>query len=235
MSEQPSFGIDAPGLVTGFAIAGPLLIAAAIALASVLPSPLLTASFITGVIMAIEAVWMLWSSLRGKPRLLRDLVDALHLRGDEHALDVGCGRGMLLLELARHLPHGSATGIDLWNQRDQSGNAAGATVRNAALAAVADRVRVATGDMRRLPWPDAHFDVVTASLAVHTLPTPADREQAVREMVRVLKPGGRIALLDFRHTADYVRTLRRADCTVQRSAPSWRMFPWARRVHAHKV
>lgn len=235
MSEQPSFGIDAPGLVTGFVIAGPALIATAIASATVLPSPLVTATLITGAIMAIEAIWMTWSSLRGKPRLLRNLVDALHLHGDEHALDVGCGRGMLLLELARRLPRGGATGIDLWSRRDQSGNAAGATLRNAALAGVADRVQIETGDMRRLPWPDAHFDVVTACLAVHNLPAPHDREQAVLEMVRVLKPDGRIALLDFRHTADYARTLRQAGCTVQRSAPSWRMFPWVRSVHAHKV
>lgn len=235
MSDKPTFGIDAPGLVAGFAVGGVVLLAAAVILRDRLPAPLLTAVLITGAIMAVEAAWMTWSSRYGKRQLLRSMVEALRLRGDEHVLDVGCGRGMLLLELARHLPQGSATGIDLWSRRDQSGNAAGATLRNATLAGVADRVRIETGDMRRLPWPDAHFDAVTASLAIHNLPTRTDREQAVREMVRVLKPGGRIALLDFRHTADYVRTLRNAECTVQRSTPSWRMFPWVRSVHAHKV
>lgn len=235
MSTKPRYGIDAPGLVFGFALGGVALLALRSAFARFLAPSLAGTLLVTGAILLVEAAWMSWSSLRGKPALLRQLVHALRLRGDEHVLDVGCGRGMLLIELAHHLPRGSATGIDVWSRRDQSGNAADATLRNAVLAGVAERVQIETGDMRQLPWPDAHFDAVTASLAVHNLPTAADRAQAIREMVRVLKPGGRIALLDFRCTADYVRTLRKAECTVQRSAPHWQMFPWVRSVHAHKV
>lgn len=88
---------------------------------------------------------MTWGSLRGKPRLPRNPVDAPHLRGDAHAPDADCGCGMRL-ELARHLPHGSATGIDRWSRCGQRGNAAGTTVRNAAPAGVAERLGSATGN-----------------------------------------------------------------------------------------
>lgn len=235
MSDQPAFGIDAPGLVIGFTLGGVALLGAGFTLPQMLPAPLLAAMLITGAIMVVEAAWMTWSSRRGKPRLLRGMVDALHLRGDEHVLDVGCGRGMLLIELARRLPRGQATGIDLWHARDQSGNAAAATARNADLAGVVQRVRIDTGDMRQLPYPDASFDAVTASLAVHNLATADDRRQAIREMARVLKPDGRIALVDFRFTRDDASGLRDAGLTVQRSAPRLGMFPWVRIVRAHKA
>src|SRR6185312_8465325 len=192
---KPRFGIDAPTLVLGFAVGGPALLLAAMVLTRGFPMAassdaarsLLGAMMLTGLIMCLEAIAMTLSSRVGKRLLLRRMVSSLNLRGDEQALEVGCGRGMLLLEVAHNLPQGRATGIDLWSTRDQSGNAAAATRRNAELA---DRVRINTGDMRHLPYADASFDAVVASLAIHNLPTQTDREQAVREIARVLKPGG---------------------------------------------
>ncbi|MDO1530038.1 class I SAM-dependent methyltransferase [Fulvimonas sp. R45] len=235
MKGTPRFGIDAPGLVLGFAIGGPLLLALGLGGSAILPPALAGAMVYTGAVLAAEAVLMALSSLRGKPAVLRRMVAALALRGDEQVLDVGCGRGMLLLEAARNLPRGRATGLDLWSTRDQSGNAADATARNAELAGLRERVRIDTGDMRRMPYPDASFDVVISSLAIHNLPTQTDREQAVREIARVLKPGGRVALLDFRHTADYARTLRANGLAdARRHGPNFLMFPWVWIVRGHK-
>jgi SAM-dependent methyltransferase len=232
---KPRFGIDAPGLVLGFAIGGPLLLALGFGGSAVLAPALAWTMIYTGAVMAAEAALMALSSLRGKPAALRRMVDALALGGDEQVLDVGCGRGMLLLETARRLPRGTATGLDLWSTRDQSGNAAAATERNAELAGLRERVRIDTGDMRHLPYPDACFDVVVSSLAIHNLPTQTDREQSVREIARVLKPGGRVALLDFRHTADYARALRANGLAdARRHGPSFLMFPWVWIVRGHK-
>ncbi|EIL91248.1 class I SAM-dependent methyltransferase [Rhodanobacter sp. 115] len=178
MPGKPQFGIDAPTLVLGFAIGGPLLIALSFAGFLAPSQPLVWTMRYTGAILAAEAALMTLSSLYGKRALLRRMIASLALRGDEHLLDVGCGRGMLLLEAARHLPRGHATGLDLWSTRDQSGNAAGATTRNAELAGLTERVQIDTGDMRRMPYPDASFDVIVSSLAIHNLPTQTDREQA---------------------------------------------------------
>lgn len=239
----PQFGIDAPGLVLGFAIAGPALLLVAMVLIDGFPTAtsgdaarsVLGAMALTGLLMCLEAVAMTLSSRVGKRLLLRRMVTSLNLRGDEHVLEVGCGRGMLLLEVARRLPRGRATGIDLWSRRDQSGNAAMATRRNAELAGLADRVRIDTGDMRHLPYTDASFDAIVASLAIHNLPTETDREQAVREIARVLKPGGRVALLDFRCTAAYARVLRAEGLAdAHRHGPSFLMFPWVWIVRGRK-
>ncbi|WP_426664389.1 class I SAM-dependent methyltransferase [Rhodanobacter aciditrophus] len=229
-NSKPHFGIDAPGLVLGFAAGGPLLLLASL-LHGVVP-PLAWTMRCTGLVMCGEAILMTLGSLHGKRRVVRDMIDSLQLHGDEQVLDVGCGRGLLLLAAARHLPRGRATGIDLWSTRDQGGNAV--AQRNAWLAGVAGRVRTDTGDMRHLPYADASFDVVVSGLAIHNLPTETEREQAVREIARVLKPGGQVALLDVRCTALYAQTLREAGLDVRRSWPEFRMFPWARIVRGRK-
>ncbi len=91
---------------------------------------------------------------------------------------------------------------------DLSGNRPEVTRENARRAGVAPRVEVKDGDAQRLPFAEASFDVVVSSLVLHNIPSREGRRQAVREIARVLKPGGQVALLDLRHTGDYVRVLR---------------------------
>jgi arsenite methyltransferase len=227
MQEKPRFGIDAPGVVLTLGLVGVgLLIIAAVAVMSG-HDDIASLTLGPGCSISIASLLMVLTSTVGKPIVVRHMIGKLELQGDEQVLDVGCGRGLLLLEAARQLPHGRATGLDLWSTKDQSGNAADVTHRNAALAGLADRVQIDTGDMRTMPYADASFDVIVSSLAIHNLPNSADRDQAVREIVRVLKPCGHIALLDFRCTGAYVRSLRRAGALdVRRSWPIFLMFPF---------
>lgn len=153
------------------------------------------------------AASFVYATRRGKFRVWRDLVDRLALRGDERTLDLGCGRGLVLLEIARHLSTGRAVGVDLWRKQDQSGNGEDATLANARTGGVADRIELKTGDMTELPFADAAFDLVTASLAIHNIGSAAGRARAVGEAVRVLRPGGRILIADMRHTHAYATTL----------------------------
>jgi SAM-dependent methyltransferase len=235
MQTQPRFGIDAPGVVLALGLTGVgLLVAAAISIAFD-QAGIASMTLGPGCSISAASLLMLLTSTVGKPIVVRRMIAKLKLQGDEHVLDVGCGRGLLLLEAARQLPRGRATGLDLWSTKDQSGNAADVTQRNAALAGLTDRVQIDTGDMRRMPYADASFDVIISSLAIHNLPSSADRAQAVREIVRVLKPGGRIALLDFRCTGAYVRSLREAGALeVRRSWPILLMFPFVWIVRAER-
>lgn len=90
------------------------------------------------------------------------------------------------LGAAKRLPQGHAIGVDIWSQVDQGKNSKAATLNNATIEGVADRVEVRDGDMRELPLPDANVDVVVASLAIHNIKGRGGRRQAIREIVRVL-------------------------------------------------
>lgn len=90
-------------------------------------------------------------------------------------------------------------------------------MRNAAIEGVADKVEVHTGDARQLPFPDASFEVVLSSMALHNIYDPGERQTAVREIARVLAPGGRVLIVDVRHTPGYAATLRDAGLTSARS------------------
>jgi len=234
-----SYGLDAPNVVRNLIVIGALLIAAAAVVGTLLAGvwfAVLAAWLgLIGVVCGAEAVWMIWSSNKGKMAVVRRLVAALPLRPDDRALDVGCGRGLVLHAVAKRLPKGEAVGIDIWNSHDQSGNSPEATLRNAALEGVADRVRVVNADMRRLPFADSSFAAVTSSLAIHNLAGREDRRQAVAEIARVLQPGGTVALLDFRNTKEYAEDLSRAGLRdVHLSGLRLAMFPPVRIVTARK-
>jgi ubiquinone/menaquinone biosynthesis C-methylase UbiE len=98
-----------------------------------------------------------------------------------------------------------------------------AAVRDATLEGVSDRVHFETADMRALPFPDATFDLVVSSLAIHNIRTNTDRKQAIREAFRVVKSGGRIVIADIRATATYADELRELGAlNIERRRLGWR-------------
>jgi len=172
----------------------------------------------------------LYATLRGKFVVWAREVDALDLTGAEQVLDLGCGRGAVLLTVARRLTTGQVIGLDVWQAKDQSGNTEAAARRNADVEGLTDRIDLVTGDMRALPFDDASFDLVVSNLAVHNIPGADDRRTAVTEALRVLRPGGRLLLADAMHTDANAATLRQAgalDVTVR--PLGWRVWyggPW---------
>ena len=220
MKHRASYGIDAPGVVRVHLVLGALLaLAAAIGFALPRPGPVLlwvavAAAFFAALLFFYAAV-MLRSSLVGKKRVRDRLVAALALSGNERVLDAGCGLGLALIGCARKLTTGKAVGIDLWAAKDLSNNNPEATRANAVAEGVADRVDVETGDITKLPFPDASFDAVISMTVIHNIPSRDGRDRALRELVRVLKPGGRIAIFDLLHTARYADVLRRAGMEVR--------------------
>jgi arsenite methyltransferase len=221
--RRGSYGIDAPYAPALLAVLVVLYLILAIVTGRMLF--LLVAAFI----MAIEATY-LYGTLRGKFVVWAELLDQLRLRGDERILDLGCGRGAVLLMAAQHLTTGRAVGVDLWRTVDQSGNSAEATRRNAVAEGVADRVELHTADMTALPFEDNSFDVVLSSLAIHNISGRAGREKAISEAVRVLRPGGRLRILDVRATWQYQAQLAKLGMSdVARRGLGWRFWwsvPW---------
>lgn len=213
MDRKVDYGIDAPREVRNFSLIALLGVSAGLLMRLLAPLPWSRLSRIPisiGLWFGLSAAVMLWTSLFLKKRTREWLLSQREWSGDEHVLDAGCGRGLMLIGAARRLTTGKATGIDLWNNLDQHGNSADATRANAEVEGVADRIELRTGDLRELPFEDATFDVVTSSFVVHNISSSVDRAKAMREMARVLKPGGQILLVDILHGPAYARALRDA-------------------------
>src|SRR6516165_5501680 len=221
--RRGSYGIDAPFAPAFIAFVAALEVALAVISDSL--RPLLAALFIL-VILG----FYLYATLRGKFVVWAELLDQLNLRGDERILDLGCGRGAVLMLAAQHLRTGRAVGVDLWRSGDQSGNSAEATRRNAVAEGVADRVELHTADMRSLPFESDSFDLVISNIAIHNVKGRLGREKAIEEAVRVLRPGGRVMIADLWATGLYRTHLEKLGLTnVTRRNLGWRMWwsgPW---------
>ncbi|MGW4945590.1 class I SAM-dependent methyltransferase [Actinoplanes sp. NPDC004185] len=187
---RPFYGIDAPPIPALLGAAG---VASALTAAGRRTGR--TALSVTSAVLLTATGIYLHTTLRGKLRAWDDILDRAALKGDEQVLDLGCGRGAVLIAAARRLPLGRSFGVDLWSA-DQSGNRPEATLANAAAAGVADRVEVQSGDMTALPFPDNSFDVVTSAMAIHNIPSTQGRHRALDEAIRVLRPGGRLFIAD---------------------------------------
>jgi ubiquinone/menaquinone biosynthesis C-methylase UbiE len=138
-------------------------------------------------------------------------------RGDEMVLDVGTGRGLLMIAAAQRLSSGRAVGIDIWSAKDLSGNTPQNTLRNAELEGVRERIEIETGDATRMRFPDASFDVVLSNLCIHNIPSRGGRKRSCQEIMRVLKPGGRAVISDFIHTRAYASWFRASGARTKRS------------------
>ena len=130
-------------------------------------------------------------------RVNRTALDLLSLRPDDRLLDVGFGGGLMLREALARLPQGFVAGIEIsepmlklarrsFNTETQSG-----------------RLEIKEGSVSSIPFPDASFTHVTAINTLHFWPDPAG---GLREVRRVLRPGGRVVIV--LRPKDYLERIR---------------------------
>ncbi len=131
-----------------------------------------------------------WLVSHGRESRLRDtMLNLARLAPGEAMLDVGCGTGTLAIAARARLgPAGEVVGLDASPEMIAS---ARGKARRAGVP-----VDFETGPAQALPFPDDRFDLATCTLMLHHLPRPG-REVCLREIRRVLKPGGRALIVDF--------------------------------------
>ena len=131
-----------------------------------------------------------WVLAGGREGALRErMLDRARVTAGERVLDVGCGTGTLAIAASRRVgAAGEVRGIDA------SPEMIARARRKAAKARAGATFELATAE--RLPFPDASFDVTMGTLMLHHLPR-ATRLECLREMRRVLRPGGRALAVDF--------------------------------------
>jgi SAM-dependent methyltransferase len=132
----------------------------------------------------LEAVYQTPDVIAQRHRTLT----ALEAREGEHILDVGAGPGLLIADMAAVVgPRGHVTGLEI------SDSMLAVAHRRFASSAIADRVTLVKGDAAALPFPDASFDAATSTQVYEYVP---DVDQALAELYRVLRSGGRALILD---------------------------------------
>lgn len=230
MSKRPDYGIDAPGVLAAFLLIGVLgqilgLFAPPLTIGPV------TIVFgvsmqIAGGIFLVEALLMLiyvkWGKLRHRDRMLAQVPWS----GNERVLDVGTGRGLLLIGAAKRLTTGRVVGIDIWSTKDLSGNAPQRTQTNIALEGVSGKVELRSENASKMTFPDGSFDAVVSNLCIHNIPHQAGRDQACRHIARVLRAGGLAVISDYKLTKRYAAVFTGEGFSVEWRGPFWRdTFP----------
>ena len=230
--SKPDYGLDAPKVVRTMFTRAAMLILLAIAIwymnRTENPSgglALFCVFFTIGLGLLGTGAWMVWSSRVGKLQVRDQMLDALPWRGDEKVLDVGCGRGLMMIGAAKRIKAGKVSGVDVWSTEDLSSNTAEAALANARAEGVADKVKIENSDARRLPYTPATYDAVVSSLVIHNISEATERAKALDEMLRVTKPGGHIAIYDIMHATEYMKHFEAAGAQiVNKSAIRWTSF-----------
>lgn len=239
MAQKPSYGIDAPNVIRNNFIAGALFLIVALAFPRVTIAHiefLLNPGFLwTAGWFFLFGCLMLMYSLVGKFRHRDRILAKFTWTGAETVLDVGAGRGLLLIGAAKRLTTGHATGIDIWNAEDLSGNGPEALRTNIALEGVAAKTTILSEDARAMSFADGTFDVVVSNLCLHNIYQRPGRVKACGEIARVLKPGGVAVISDYKLMREYAGEFAKLGLNVEMFPLDWTgTFPPLRILVARK-
>ena len=149
-----------------------------------------------GIGLFLTYLYFMFSEAGGVQRTLWDVVlTRLAWDGQGEALDIGTGQGALAVGLAVKKPAARVVGVDLWAADWAYSKAA--CERNAKALGVSDRVRFARASAAALPFEDASMDAVVSHFVFHEVGDGGGPRGALKEAVRVLKPGGAFAVQDM--------------------------------------
>jgi arsenite methyltransferase len=236
--KNVNYGVDAPDVIRNLAIAGiiGLVIPNFFPVVTLGSTQINLEGFITtGFFCSITAILMYLYGKFGKFKHRDRMLNMVNWRGDEQVLDIGTGRGLLMIGAAKRLTTGKSVGIDIWNKEDLSGNSVENALENANIEGVREKIEIKNENILTTSFADNHFDVILSNLCLHNIYNAEGRQQACVEIARILKANGGIALIsDFRHTGKYATYFKELGLKTEMSSYSWYTFPLLRIVKVYK-
>jgi len=116
-------------------------------------------------------------------------------------LDIGTGNGILAIKAALRNPAAQVTGVDMWGKDWEYSKSI--CEQNAQIANVAERIQFNKGDAVSLNYADGTFDVVVSNLTFHEVKLVKRKSDVMREALRLVKPGGSFAFIDYFYDERY--------------------------------
>jgi arsenite methyltransferase len=163
-------------------------------------------------------IYMTYCSRIGKLKtrdfLLNEVDNYLNWNEILQTLDIGCGRGLLLIGAAKRIKTGLSIGVDIWSIKDQSNNNENETIQNAVTEGVIEKIKILTGDARNLTFENETMDVVMSHWVIHNIEGENEQIKALDEMYRVTKPGGVILIADIQNTLKYIQHFKKLGANI---------------------
>lgn len=219
--KKINYGVDAPVVIRNLLVIGVLLLLIAFFLPADLFPPIsgiiASSTFLPGVCLVIAGLLMLLYARYGKFRQRDRILAQYSWKGDETVLDVGTGLGLLMIGAAKKLNTGKAYGIDIFNSYDLSGNTLEQLKTNIELEHVGANTVIQEQNIKHTDFQDAFFDVIVSNLCLHNIYEKEGRKEACREIGRLLKPGGKAIISDFKHTGGYAAWFKEMGMQVHKA------------------
>ena len=173
-----------------------------------LPAVVQIVSLILGVACLASFLYPLYSYAMFSPRggNLQDkfydlILDHVGKNSTGRVLDIGTGNGILAIKAALRNPAAQVTGVDMWGEDWEYSKSV--CEQNAQIARVAERIEFKKGNAAALNYSDETFDVVVSNLTFHEVKLVKHKSDVMREALRLVKPGGSFAFIDYFYEERY--------------------------------
>jgi ubiquinone/menaquinone biosynthesis C-methylase UbiE len=136
-----------------------------------------------------------------------------------------------MIGVAKKLVSGKSIGIDIWRKEDMMGDSRSGALKNAEIEGVSGRIEIRNENIISTTFQDSYFDVVLSNLCIHNISSKDDREKAILEIARLLKPNGKAVITDISFVKDYAEIFSKTHMKV-RIVKEKGTFFWAKTVIA---
>jgi len=229
MEEKPKYGWYVKNLIIGFNIIG-LIGLSAIIYGILIDGITQIILIISGLAVVLVFLWpgigmimMNLLLLRKMPKInLVARMKALDEIDNPQILDVGCGTGRTAIRIAKELKNGGHLyGVDIYSKLAISGNALDTVQNNARIEKIEDKTTFQYGSATDIPFEKNRFDIVNVSSVLHEVHDPNGQDKAMKELYRVLKPGGYLYLSEWNRTSWQLIAFSGLCCFVFKHKDYW--------------